>query len=419
MAKKNILIVQNFNPNKGNNSVISATMYALKDDDVNIEITSAVPEAAITQYGVNCYDWLVSYKNIIYNKSKVKKLFALFCEMLWVGYLFIWLLFYKIHIELWLPARKRATIKAYKRADIVVFPGGHSFTTMNGLGQVFSHCMGFYFGKILGKKTMVYAHTIGPFKGRFSAIIKWMSMYVLKRTDLVTVREKDSMKYMEGCNAVLTAETVFSIPTDLDLSKQVTELNKLKQQRKKIIGLTIHHIYYKYFFSKEEYIKHMVDIIDMITMDFDCNVLLIPMETNTGNYNDRHLAKEMKERMQKPEMFVIIEGDYEPSVTASIIANCDMFIGTKTHSIVYGLKGEVPILCIAYQQKSNEFMESYGVLENSIDLKDINKERVEKIFTRMYATLDSIRNTQKLHNEIIRKKSLENKVLLLNLLVNA
>lgn len=415
---KNILIVQNFNPNKGNNSVISAIMYALKDDHVNIEITSAVPETAIPQYEVECYDWLVSYKNILYNKSKVKKVCALLREMMWVCYLFIWILFYKIHIVLWLPARKKKTVKAYQRADIVVFPGGHSFTTMNGFAQVFSHCIGFYFGKILGKKTMVYAHTIGPFQGCFSGIIKWMSMYVLKRTDLITVREKDSMKYMQGCNVVLTAETVFSIPTDMSLAKQVTEFDFLRKQGKMVVGLTIHHIYYKYFFGKEEYIRHMVDILDMITINFDCNVLLIPMEANTGNYNDRHLAKELKEQMQNPEMFTIIEEDYEPSVTASIIANCDMFIGTKTHSIVYALKGEVPILCIAYQQKSNEFMNSYGVLENSINLKDIDRGRVLDIFTRMYNNLDTIRNTQKENNVIIRCKSLKNKELLLKLLDN-
>lgn len=413
---RNILIVQNFNPNKGNNSVISATMYALKDDVVNIEITSAVPETAKAQYGVNCYDWLVSYKNVLYGKSKVSKILALFREMVWVCYLFVWILFYKMHIKLWIPARKRETIAAYMRADVVVFPGGHSFTTMNGLGQVFSHCMGFYFGKIVGKKLMVYAHTIGPFKGSFAGVIKWMSMYVLKRTDLITIREQDSMKYMEGCNAQLTAETVFGIPTDKSLAKDVKELHELHKQKKKIVGLTIHHIYYKYFFTKEEYIRHMVDILDMITCTFDCNILLIPMEANTGNYNDRHLAKEMMVKMKKPEQFTIIEGDYAPAVTASIIANVDIFIGTKTHSIVYGLKGEVPILCIAYQQKSNEFMNSYGVLENSIDLKDIDKDRVEKIFTRMYNNLDAIRKTQAEHNAIIQQRSLENKNLLLKLL---
>ena len=416
MEKKNVLIVQNFNPNKGNSSVISATLHVLKDANVNIEITSAVPEKGRIQYNVNCYEWLVSYKDIIYQKSKFKKIIALIKEMLWVVYLFIWIGFYKIKIKLPVPKRKRETVKAYMRADIVVFPGGHSFTTMNGLGQVFSHCMGFHFGNILKKKTMVYAHTIGPFKGRFSGIIKWMSMYVLKRTTLVTVREKDSMKFCKNINAKLTAETVFSLPTDFTLAENVAELKELRSYEKPVIGLTIHHIYYKYFFTKEEYMKIMTDIINLIIDKYDCNVLLIPMEAKTGNYNDRDMAHEMKEMLNQKERFCIIENEYESSVTAAIIGSCDMFIGTKTHSIVYGLKSEVPTLSIAYQQKANEFMEMYGVLENSINLKELNIADFDKIFCRMINNLNEVRKTQHTQNNIIINKSLENRDLLIELL---
>ncbi len=416
MEKKNILVVQNFNPNKGNSSVISATMHVLKEYDVNIEITSAVPEKGRKQYNVNCYDWLVSYKDIIYQKSKFKKVIALIKEMCWVVYLFIWIGFYKIGVTMPVPKRKKETIDAYKKADVVVFPGGHSFTTMNGLGQVFSHCIGFHFGNILGKKTMVYAHTIGPFKGRFSGIIKWMSMYVLKRTTLITIREKDSMKFCKNFNAKLTAETVFSLPTELSLADNNTELTELRKEKKPIIGLTIHHIYYKYFFTKEGYMKIMTDIINLIIDKYNCNVLLIPMESKTGNYNDRDMAYEMKEMLNNKECFKIIENDYESNVTAAIIGSCDLFIGTKTHSIVYGLKSEVPTLSIAYQQKANEFMEMYGVLENSINLNELNAIEFEKIFSRMMNNLKDVREREQKFNNIIINKSLENRDLLINLL---
>ncbi len=416
MKKKNVLFVQSYNPNKGNSSVITATQYALKDDDVNIEITAAVPETACKQFHVDCYDWLVSYKKIVLQKSKINKAIALMKEGLWVVYLFLWIIFYKLGIRLYVPKRKRKTIGAYERADAVVFPGGHSFTSMNGLGRVFSHCMGLYFGKILGKKTMVYAHTIGPFKGRFGKVIKWMSMYVLRRTDLVTIREKDSLKYCKGCNVKLTAETVFSLPTDKDAAKEVVELQKLKERGKTIVGLTIHHIYYKYFFSKEEYVNKMVDIINMMSAKYDCDVLLIPMESHTGNYNDVDLAMELKEQLTSPERFVILQSDYEPIVTSSIIGNVDLFVGTKTHSIVYGLKSGVPTLSISYQQKANEFMEMFGVLEDAIDLEKLNINDFEEIFKRMLGNLDDIRNRQEKMYAIIQEKSLENKELLLELL---
>ena len=415
---KNLLIVQNFNPNKGNNSVVTAMMHVLRDKNVSIEITSAIPEQATLQYGVPCFDWLVSYKNVLYCKSKIKKLFALICEMIWVLYLLIWIIFYKINVVLWIPSRKKKTMEAYMRADVVVFPGGHSFTTMNGFGQVFSHCVGFYFGKIIGKKTMVYAHTIGPFNGILSIIIKKMSLYVLKRTDVVTVRESDSLKYCTDCNVILTAETVFSLPSNIHLGESIKELQIVRHKGRIVVGLTIHHIYYKYFYSKKEYIEKMVGCIDLMVDKYGCSVLLIPMEANEGTYNDRDLAREIKQSVKYQDDFIIIENDYEPDVTCSIIANCDLFVGTKTHSIVYGLKSEVPTLSISYQQKANEFMKMYGVLENAIDLKNLSVENFEVIFSKMISNMDSIREIQKEHNSLVIKESLKNRDILLDLLSN-
>lgn len=413
---KNILFVQNYNPNKGNSSVITATQYALKDEDVHIAITSAVPETARLQYKVDCYDWLVSYKRVILQKSKMKKLIALMQEGLWVIYLFLWILFFKIGLTLPVPNRKRATIDAYLNADVVVFPGGHSFTTMNGLGQVFSHCMGLHFGRILGKKTMVYAHTIGPFSGRIAPVIRWMSLYVLRKTTLVTVREKDSLKFCDHCNVRLTAESVFSMPTDISQAEGVTELQELRKKGKKVVGLTIHHIYYKYFFSKEVYMRKMADIIDRIAVDYGCEVLLIPMESVTGNYNDVDMAWELKTMLKSPNRFTILGKDYDPIVVSAIIGSVDLFVGTKTHSIVYGLKSGVPTLSISYQQKANEFMEMFGVLENAIDLKDLDVLKFDAIFKRMINNLPSIRKQQEIVYVAIQRKSMENKELLMGLL---
>lgn len=414
--KKNILIVQNYNPNKGNASVITATLYALQHEDVHIEITAAIPETAVSQYHVNCYDWLISYKKVKLSRNKARKAVALLQEGLWVCYLFLWIGFYKLGCRLLIPKRKRATIEAYERADVVVFPGGHSFTTMNGLGQVFAHCMGLHFGHIIGKKTMVYAHTIGPFKGRFARIIKWMSMYVLRRTTLVTVREKDSLRYCQDCHVKLTAETVFSIPTDKKLANGVDELTTLKQKGKTIVGLTIHHIYYKYFFSKETYLKIMADIINLLNEKYDCEVLLVPMESRTGNYNDVDMAHEIKEMIRHPQRFTILKKDYEPIITSSVIGNVDVFVGTKTHSIVYGLKAGVPTLSISYQQKANEFMDMFGVIGNAINLHELSTDRFDKVFGKMMNQLADIRQQEAQAYTVIQAKAMENKHLLMEMI---
>ena len=183
-----------------------------------------------------------------------------------------------------------------------------------------------------------------------------------------------------------------------------------------VFGLTIHHIYYKYFFSKEVYMRKMADIIDRIAMDYDCEVLLIPMESVTGNYNDVDMAWELKTMLKSPNRFTILGKDYDPIVVSAIIGSVDLFVGTKTHSIVYGLKSGVPTLSISYQQKANEFMEMFGVLENAIDLKDLDVLKFDAIFKRMINNLPSIRKQQEIAYVAIQRKSMENKELLMGLL---
>ena len=89
---------------------------------------------------------------------------------------------------------------------------------------------------------------------------------------------------------------------------------------------------------------------------------------------------------------------------------------TKTHSIVYGLKSGVPTLSISYQQKANEFMDMFGVLNHAIDLKDLDEVKFENIFKEIINNLDSTRKLQEDNYQIIRQKSMENKDLLMALL---
>ena len=61
-------------------------------------------------------------------------------------------------------------------------------------------------------------------------------------------------------------------------------------------------------------------------------------------------------------------------------------------------------------------MEMYGVLENSINLKELNTADFDKIFCRMINNLNEVRKTQHTQNNIIINKSLENRDLLTELL---
>lgn len=395
VKNKKVLIIQNYNLNKGDSSVISVMLDSLKDENIEFSITSFDPILAEAEYNLTAFEWLVSFNKIIFAKSKFEKFVAITKEIAWICYSIIWVVFFKFNRILYLPKKKKQTINAYLESDVIVIPGGHFFTNLNGIHQVFSHFWGLYFAFLLGKKTMIYAHTIGPFFGKYKYICKLFTKLICKKVNIITIREADSMKYCKGLNNVyLTSETVFLNQVDNNIIIKAKDYINFETSKREKVGLTIHHIYYKHFFSKEEYKILMSSIIDFITTTKNYDVILIPMESASLINNDTTLAKEIKSILKNKDNFYILEIDYSPTITSAIIANMKIFIGTKTHSIIYGLKSYVPTIAIAYQQKSIEFMKLFSVECNSIELKNLTLDRFVVIFNRITSDIDKYKELQ-------------------------
>lgn len=145
------------------------------------------------------------------------------------------------------------------------------------------------------------------------------------------------------------------------------------------------------------------------------HILIIPMEESCHGGGDRPLALEIRARRRQPESVHVLADDYDPLSTAAVIASTDVFVGTKTHSIVYGLKAGVPTISISYQEKSNEFMRLFDVAHNAINLSDLNAVEFMKIFDRLMHNLADTRRRQQERLAQLRAKAMENNRLLLGL----
>ena len=415
---KNLLIIQNYNANKGDSSVVHTMKKTISEMDSNmsISLTSYDSKMAKEEYSLDSAEWIINFRNIKLADSKVSKLYFFLKEFLWILYSLVWILFYKIGLKLPLPNNKKETINLYLKSDVVVLPGGHFFTNLNGFSVNISHAYGLLYAKWLGKKTMIYAQTVGPFFGKFGNTTKKIADYVIKHTDVVTLRENDSTQYSKGYkNVFVTAETVFALPANKDIAKELTQLVKLKNEKELVVGVTIHHIYFKHFFTREDYMQLMSNIFDEITTKYNCRILIIPMEASYHKGGDRPIAKEMRDLSKNSMKIDILDGDLDPLMTSSVIANTDLFIGTKTHSIVYGLKSLIPTVSISYQQKSTEFMKMFHVEENAIDLDGLNVESFMNIFDRVYNNQEKYIKIQKDSYEKVKEKSLENNKFILSL----
>ena len=408
---KNILIVQVYNANKGNASVITAMLDGIRRiPDVSVCLTAYDPEKASREYGVHACERLCDVRRVVSSKG-FRKLIAILNEIVFISYFPLWWLGTRCHLPMPLCGRRRDVIRFYQAADVVVLPDGHSFTSLNGLFGNISHLIGMYAAVALRKKTMIYGQTLGPFhglKGRFEEF--WFKR-LLKRIDIVTVRDQLSMDHYKSTakNLYRTAEIVFALKNP-PLSPQVQNfLTDLKKCGRRVLMVTIHHLYYRYFFTRVDYVKLMADCLRETTLKYDLSLVMIPMEDAMRNGGDRTMIRDVLDKAGLPDDRVFVP-DFEisPEETAALIAYADFFVGTKTHSVVYGLKGCVPMIGLAYQNKTREFMRMYGVEDFTIDLGQLTRCDFLALFDRLVSECEKNRVAMRQKNIDVCELALRN-----------
>src|SRR5690554_55609 len=410
---KNVLVVQNYNINKGDTSVVQAMKDSLNEayPELKIYLTSYEPEKAEKEYGVKSARWLLDYSLIKKSNSFFNKACRFVNEAVWLVYSCIWVHLFALNVvgRNYIPAKRKRTIDFYLDADAVVLPGGHFFTTLNRFPVVLSHYYSIWFAHKLGKRTMIYAQTIGPFNGLFGKISYLLTKKALRFCDKVTVREANSLRYDIFDKMILTCESVFLKKNAQEGSKAISKY----RGKDKLVGITIHHIYYSQFFSRSEYVQIMGNLLNKVISKYGYDVLFIPMESfRNEEAGDRKMIEDIRSQIDKKDKTKVVKDDLSPEETEELISAVDVFIGTKTHSIVYGLKNCVPTISIAYQEKSYEFMKSFNVRENSIDLKSLNKKDFLVIFDRVANNLQKYSEIQESAlNGVIKSARLNNDIL--------
>lgn len=412
---KNILLIQCYNANKGDNSVAQTMIEAFRGDGYEVVVTAFDVDKAEKEYNVQAGEYLFSVWKARQASSKLLMIYELLKEVIWFFYSFFFLFFCKCGIKLPLPFRKRKTISNYLKADVVVLPGGHFFTSFNSLINNISHYYAMRFAQLLGKKTMVYAQTVGPYKSYAGKIERILANRVLSKCDYVTLRESNSLSEYSGKNCEITAETVFMTPLPIDDLIRIEDFIEYGEADF-IVGVTIHHIYFKHYFSKEVYVKLMANIFDAILEEFNCKVLIIPMEDKSFSEGDRKIAREMISEVKHKDRMRVIDGDLNSIETANLIAKVDVFIGTKTHSVVYGLKSFIPTLSISYQQKSTEFMKMFGMERYAIPMSQLSVDVLMPLFRELFERRMDVRCELEKKYGIVKDKVKRNNELLYKLL---
>jgi polysaccharide pyruvyl transferase WcaK-like protein len=275
----------------------------------------------------------------------------------------------------------------YKEArcsDLVISVGGHHFTTILSPDLVssinFDACVA-----VQQNKLFCFSQSFGPFLFRNNRNRKFTN-WILNDCKLLFPRESQSKNELiefgiSSSRIIPTFESVIS------LNKLFKDYTPIKDRAKRV-GIAIYSTQHRTDLQYNNYVLCIAKFCDyVISKGFE--VQFFPMEMKGSAPDDRPTIKRIIEKINNKTVS-ILDTDLTTEEHLNAVADCQIFVGHKTHSTIFALTTGTPLIGIAYHPKTIEFMKQYGIDMYAINDEKLSVEQLINCFDNLLPNIDKI-----------------------------
>ncbi len=239
-----------------------------------------------------------------------------------------------------------------KDADILISGGGSLLQDVTSLKSLLYYSLIISLAQILKKKTIIFAQGIGPLNSKLSQIIV---RKLLKSCDMVTVRDKNSLKLLNSWDIKATevCDPIFSVEIP-------------KPQKRNVVTVQLRDF-------------------STLTDDF----LDILADNIINNYQNKEIEiLSLQDNIDLPicEKFNTLLKSKAKNITSKVVANCDnekiiqkissseTLIAMRFHALLIAIKSSTKTLAINYDIKVEKLANDYNLPILSLDCTDMQTQ---------------------------------------------
>ena len=274
-------------------------------------------------------------------------------------------------------------MQAVKQADVVLSTGGHHITTIIMKNMVTSQVFDMAVALLYNKPLILWSQSIGSFDFKCPKN-KLMVQKILSRAGRIFIRDEASAEEILKMGVSLehvskTYESVFGLYDVVKSPAKPTD-------RPPVMGVSVWTGNKPTFEARNHYIGCLAALVNH-AIEVGYRVRFFPMELGGS---DRPYLEAVINSVDKKENCELLKRF--PSTVEHIneISQCRIFVGHKTHSVVFSLTAATPLIAIAYHQKTNDFMAQFGIERHCISETQLNKTWLLENFNEVNSTLDVI-----------------------------
>ncbi len=367
--------------NKGDAALTSVLIQDIKRTFRNAHITilklDSLRESRFE--GVLEKPSFMAYVLNAYTNPLVKLAYALYmmcATLLWA------LLRRVVDARFLLPRHLRDIVALYDTADLIVPVGGGYIRSRKGLKHAFNVPLLLHpllLGSVLGKTTVLYAQSVGPFHSTFE---ERLVMFVLGRMSLIMLREDTSVALLARLgvryNVVRAIDSGFLLE-----GTQKINLRKMYgiPKDRLLIGVTVRA--WLDDAAQATYEDAMARALDAVIESQGVHVVFIPQVTAAKGDDDRIVSERVRGRMRHLNNVTLITDTPDHHTIKSLYDNLDVLLGTRFHSVIFSLTSHVPVLAIEYEHKTSGIMRDLRLQNWVIKIEDVTADNVTKALQKL------------------------------------
>ncbi len=202
---------------------------------------------------------------------------------------------------------------------------------------------------IYGKPVMLYAVGVGPL---FSEHGRRYTKAAAEIAARITVRDPASRDLLEsagvpGGKIKVTADPAFDLTPARDFNG-FPEVSAWRS-RKPAIAVSLRN--WNIGTYQEFCERQIAAALDEGLASEDASVLFLPFQRGAGIDDDPAVANRVMAAMRRREHAAVLSADASPGELAGIIAQADLVLGMRLHSIIFSLAAKIPFVALEYDPK--------------------------------------------------------------------
>ncbi len=313
----------------------------------------------------------------------------------------------------------RAIVEAAQQCDLIILGGGGIFHDYGGVLEdnllTRSHTgISFYSGLPLlallaEKPSMVYSVGVGPLSHEEG---KRLTRIACEQADVVTVRDIESAQILNSLGVArrrirLTADAAFCLRADAHGGQEVLTSNRvLRTDSLVAVCLRNWDIAVDPQRWESEVAAGLCEFVDA----HESSLLFVPFQYLPEDRltNDLAVAERVADRLHHAREVVLLRGNYRPELIAGILAQCDLIVGMRYHSLVFAAKAGVPAIGLVYDQKVSNLMTRVDLQAYAISLPSLTGAELCAAMNRAWMSRAQIRERLATRGQELTRLAAEN-----------